>query len=275
VSFKLDSTELKALVDPVSALARQAGAAILEVYAEKFDVTNKADSSPLTIADLRSHEIIVKGLSTLTPQIPILSEEASDISFEERKQWDRYWLVDPLDGTKEFVSRNGEFTVNIALIDRHSAVLGAVYVPVKDTLYLGVRAQGAYKQVGSQPRIAIRTSSPANSPLRLVGSRSHRDSTLDKHLSKLEPCDFVAVGSSLKFCLVAEGMADLYPRFGPTSEWDTAAAQAVVEAAGGAVVKLDGAPLQYNAKPELLNPHFLVFGDTSKNWPQVFASAAI
>lgn len=272
MSLELNSTELNALADPVSELARHAGAAILDVYAGNFDVTNKADSSPLTIADLRSHEIIVKGLSALTPQIPILSEEASDISFDERKRWNRYWLVDPLDGTKEFVSRNGEFTVNIALIDQHSAVLGAVYVPVKDTLYLGVQQQGAYKQVGSQPRVAIRTSSPANSPLRLVGSRSHRDSTLDQHLSKLEPCEFVAVGSSLKFCLVAEGLADLYPRFGPTSEWDTAAAQAVVEAAGGAVVTLEGSPLQYNAKSELLNPHFLVYGDVSKDWPQVFAS---
>lgn len=266
----MTSLDIKSLVDPVSDLARQAGAAILEVYAGSFDVTNKADSSPLTIADLRAHEIIVKGLSAITPNIPVLSEEASDISFEQRREWSRYWLVDPLDGTKEFVSRNGEFTVNIALVDEHRVVFGVVFVPVNDTLYVGVREHGAYKQVGSQPRMAIGATSPAASPLRLVGSRSHRDSTLDAHLPKLEPCEFLAVGSSLKFCLVAEGAADLYPRFGPTSEWDTAAAQAVVEAAGGAVVKLDGSPLSYNTKAELLNPHFLVFGDTSKDWALLF-----
>jgi 3'(2'), 5'-bisphosphate nucleotidase len=271
----LNSSAISSLVDPVSELARQAGAAILEVYAGKFDVTNKADSSPLTIADLRAHEIIVKGLNALTPQIPVLSEEASDISFDVRSPWTRYWLVDPLDGTKEFVSRNGEFTVNIALIEEHVPVLGIVFVPVRDTLYVGARGEGAYKQVGAQPRAAIRTSAPAASPLRLVGSRSHRDSTLEQHLSKLEPCEFVAVGSSLKFCLVAEGAADLYPRFGLTSEWDTAAAQAVVEAAGGTVVKLDGTPLRYNTKAELLNPHFLVFGDATRDWAQLFRTPAV
>lgn len=261
---------LNALLDPASALARRAGAAILEVYANTFEVSKKADSSPLTLADMRSHDIIMTGLRELTPDIPILSEEASAIPFEERQHWSRYWLVDPLDGTKEFISRNGEFTVNIALIENHRAALGIVYVPVQDTLYSGAEGEGAYKQIGSQARSAIRTAAPARTPLRIVGSRSHRDSTLDQHLPKLEPCEFVAVGSSLKFCLVAEGAADLYPRFGPTSEWDTAAAQAVVEAAGGAVVKLDGTPLRYNTKPELLNPHFLVYGDGKRNWAQVF-----
>jgi 3'(2'), 5'-bisphosphate nucleotidase len=263
---------LNSLLEPVSTLARRAGDAILEVYANTFEVSKKADSSPLTLADMRSHHVIVNGLRELTPDLPVLSEEASDIPFEKRQQWSRYWLVDPLDGTKEFVSRNGEFTVNIALIENHRAVLGVVFVPVQDTMYVGAQGEGAYKQIGSQAHVPIRTERPARIPLRIVGSRSHRDGTLDQHLPKLEPCEFVAVGSSLKFCLVAEGAADLYPRFGPTSEWDTAAAQALVEAAGGAVVKLDGTPLRYNTKPELLNPHFLVYGDAARDWAQVFRS---
>jgi 3'(2'), 5'-bisphosphate nucleotidase len=263
---------LNSLLEPASTLARLAGDAILDVYANTFEVSKKADSSPLTLADMRSHHIIAQGLRELTPDIPVLSEEASDIPFTERQQWSRYWLVDPLDGTKEFVSRNGEFTVNIALVQNHRAVLGIVFVPVQDTMYVGAEGEGAYKQIGSQARSPIRTAAPARTPLRIVGSRSHRDHTLDSHLPKLEPCEFVAVGSSLKFCLVAEGAADLYPRFGPTSEWDTAAAQALVEAAGGAVVKLDGTPLRYNTKPELLNPHFLVYGDVARDWAQVFRS---
>jgi 3'(2'), 5'-bisphosphate nucleotidase len=262
--------DINLLLNPVSDLARRAGAAILDVYANDFGVTQKADSSPLTIADMKSHEIILKGLRELTPEIPVLSEEASDIAFEERRLWSRYWLVDPLDGTKEFVSRNGEFTVNIALVENHAAVLGVVFVPVKNTLYTGVQQTGAHKQVGAHARAAIRTSQPALTPLRIVGSRSHGDSTLQRHLPELEPYEFVAVGSSIKFCLVAEGSADLYPRFGPTSEWDTAAAQAIVEAAGGRVVKLDGSALRYNTKPELLNPHFLVYGDPARDWARIF-----
>ncbi|HKU14846.1 MAG TPA: 3'(2'),5'-bisphosphate nucleotidase CysQ [Steroidobacteraceae bacterium] len=259
------STDAKLLTDVV-ALARRAGNAILEVYGQQFEVTNKADHSPLTLADTQSHDVIVQGLRALTPDLPVLSEEASDIPFSERRQWQRYWLVDPLDGTKEFVSRNGEFTVNIALIDGHDAVLGVVHVPVSDTTYTGVRGVGASRQVGSESAVVIKTSASAATPLRIVGSRSHRDAILDRYLPRLEPYQLVAVGSSLKFCLVAEGSADLYPRFGPTSEWDTAAAQAVVEAAGGRVVQTDGQPLRYNAKSELLNPHFLVSGDARRDW---------
>ncbi len=253
------------LLPHVVALAQQAGEAILQVYAQPFEVAAKADQSPLTAADLRSHQLIVHGLSALTPEIPILSEESSEISFGERRTWRRYWLVDPLDGTKEFVSRNGEFTVNIALIEAHMPVLGVVHVPVRGVTYTGVRGAGASRFVeGATESIHART--PAASPLRVVGSRSHRDDMLGRVLPRLEPYELLAVGSSLKFCLVAEGAADLYPRFGPTSEWDTAAAQAVVEAAGGAVVQTDGAPLQYNAKESLLNPHFIVYGDRSRDW---------
>jgi 3'(2'), 5'-bisphosphate nucleotidase len=258
----INSSELASIVD----LARRAGDAILSVYGQQFEVTNKADQSPLTLADTRSHEIIARGLHDLTPDIPVLSEEASDITFDERRRWHRYWLVDPLDGTKEFVSRNGEFTVNIALIEGHAPVLGVVHVPVTDTTYTGATSGGAFRQIGRDPAVQIQVRTPAPSPLRIVGSRSHRSDALDQYLPLLEPYELVAVGSSLKFCFVAEGSADFYPRFGPTSEWDTAAAQAIVEAAGGSVVRTDGSPLQYNTKPEFLNPHFLVFGDRSRDW---------
>lgn len=260
------SDSLALMLPEIARIARDAGAAILDVYANEFDVAKKADSSPLTIADMRSHEIIVHALRTLTPDVPILSEEASDISYDERAKWTRYWLVDPLDGTKEFVSRNGEFTVNIALIEQHVPVLGAVFVPVRETLYLATSETGATRQIGTLPAEPIRITKPAQTPLRIVGSRSHRDATLAEYLPRLEPYELVSIGSSIKLCLVAEGSADLYPRFGPTSEWDTAAAQAIVEAAGGAVVTLNGEPLRYNTKADLLNPHFLVFGDASRDW---------
>jgi 3'(2'), 5'-bisphosphate nucleotidase len=261
------------LMPDIVALARRAGDAILAVYGQQFEVTNKADQSPLTLADMHSHEIIVAGLRALTPQWPVLSEEASDISFEERSTWSRYWLVDPLDGTKEFVSRNGEFTVNIALISDHVPVLGVVHVPVAETTYTGAAGAGAFRLRGSGSPQPIRVTTPAAVPLRIVGSRSHRGDSLDQYLPRLEPYQLIAVGSSLKFCLVAEGSADFYPRFGPTSEWDTAAAHAVVEAAGGAVIRTDGTPLRYNTNPGLLNPHFLVFGDRSRDWIRILSLA--
>ena len=259
------------LLANVVKLAQRAGDAILSVYSEQFEVTHKNDQSPLTVADLRSHEIISQGLRALTPDLPVLSEEASDISFEQRQTWTRYWLVDPLDGTKEFVSRNGEFTVNIALIDDHVPVLGVVHVPVTSTTYTGAKGIGASKQVDGQKPEPLNVRSPAADPLRIVGSRSHRGDSLDQYLPKLGPYELVAVGSSLKFCFVAEGSADFYPRFGPTSEWDTAAAQAVVEAAGGAVIKTNGERLRYNTKADLLNPHFLVYGDRSRDWLKILS----
>lgn len=262
--------DISKLVPGVTNLAQRAGHAILEIYSDEFAVHKKADDSPLTLADMRSHELLVNGLRELTPDVPVLSEEANEIDFKERSRWRRYWLVDPLDGTKEFVSRNGEFTVNIALVEDHVAVLGVVFVPVQDVLYYATRAGGAFRQIGAEAPTSIRVAQPAASPLRIVGSRSHRDGRLETYLPRLEPYELVFVGSSLKFCQVAEGRADLYPRFGPTNEWDTAAAQAVVEAAGGAVVTLDGRPLRYNTKADLLNPNFLVFGDTSRDWTALF-----
>lgn len=267
------NTSPSALLADISRLARRAGEEILDVYRQPFDVENKKDASPLTQADLRAHAVIVKGLEALTPDTPVLSEEASDIGFDVRSRWTRYWLVDPLDGTKEFISRNGEFTVNIALIENHVPTLGVVHVPVKDTTYLGAQREGAFRQSGTDAPVRIQVQSPAAVPLRVVGSRSHAGpGSLDAYLDRLGPHSLLSVGSSLKFCFVAEGSADFYPRFGPTSEWDTAAAHAVVEAAGGAVVDLEGEPLRYNTRDSLLNPHFLVFGDRSRDWVGVLKS---
>lgn len=231
-----------------------------------FGATTKIDNSPITEADLRSHKIIVEGLTAFTPQWPVLSEESADIPYETRAQWQTYWLVDPLDGTKEFVSRNGEFTVNIALIHDHVPVFGVVYVPVTGALYAGGKDSGAFKQVSDGERVNIQAANPSHTPPRIVGSRSHRGALLDVYLAALGEHELVSMGSSLKFCLVAEGQADLYPRLGPTSEWDTAAAQAVVEGAGGIVCTLDGQRLRYNTKADLLNPHFFVYADDSRDW---------
>lgn len=256
----------EALIEPVVDLARHAGDGILEVYATDFDVQNKADESPLTQADLASHRRIVAGLDKLTPDIPIISEEDGLPDFGVRREWQRYWLIDPLDGTREFVNRNGEFTVNIALIENHRPVLGVVHVPVQGKTYVGCHGYGAdVREADGVPR-NISVSAQTTSPARIVGSRSHRGSSLDAFLDKLGQHELVPMGSSLKFCVVAEGGADVYPRLGPTSEWDTAAAQAVVEQAGGSVLKLDGNPLSYNEKEEILNPWFVVVGSTGIDW---------
>lgn len=237
----------------------------MDVYGREFEVDHKQDQSPLTEADLRAHRLICRELAGLAPDIPVLSEESRGITWEERRRWSRYFLVDPLDGTKEFVKRNGEFTVNIALIDAHVATLGIVHVPVSGHSYAGSRELGAFRYTRDQ-RSAIRVRRPAADPPVVVGSRSHASPRLIERLGALGAHELVSMGSSLKFCLVAEGGADFYPRFGPTSEWDTAAAQAVVEAAGGRVVTLDGKPLRYNRKESILNPEFLVFGDTGRDW---------
>lgn len=261
----LVTTEMR---DAIIAVAKRAGDAIITVYQGAVDVTTKSDSTPLTQADLRAHEIIVAGLKSLTPEWPVLSEESAEVPFDERSQWHTYWLVDPLDGTKEFISRNGEFTVNIALIRDHAPVLGVVYVPVTATTYAGAQNLGALIQVDGGASKEIRVRAQAAKPLRVVGSRSHRGELLDAYLARLGPHELVSMGSSLKFCLVAEGKADLYPRLGPTSEWDTAAAQAVVEAAGGVVCELNGDRLLYNMRSQLLNPNFLVYADRTRDWLQ-------
>jgi 3'(2'), 5'-bisphosphate nucleotidase len=254
------------LLHEVVAIARAAGRAILQVYASCFAVTEKDDRSPLTEADLRAQEVISAGLKRIAPEIPLVSEEAEQIPFAERSRWDWLWVVDPLDGTREFIQRNGEFTVNIALVHRHRPVLGVVHAPVLQRDYYASEGHGALRvdvDGSSQP---IRVRRPAARPLRVVGSRSHRGDSLDGFLARAGEHEMVAIGSSLKLCLVAEGAADVYPRLGPTMEWDTAAGQAVIEQAGGHLVGLDGLPLAYNARPELLNPHFIAYGDDRGDW---------
>ncbi len=264
---------LSQLIDPVVAIAVDAGSAILEVYATDFAVQAKDDDSPLTKADMASHHVILDGLASLGTGLPVLSEESGMPDFDERRGWDRYWLIDPLDGTKEFVKRNGEFTVNIALIDNHRPVFGVVHVPVSGKTYVGCEGVGAEMRTNGQESASIAVAEQSESPVRVVGSRSHRGASLDRFLEQLGDFELHPTGSSLKFCLVAEGKADIYPRLGPTSEWDTAAAQAVVEQAGGAVLTLDGTPLAYNNKSDILNPHFLVAGPTDRDWLSILGES--
>jgi 3'(2'), 5'-bisphosphate nucleotidase len=266
--------DLTTLVEPVVATAEQAGAAILDVYATNFDVEAKDDDSPLTQADMSAHRRILEGLRALTPDMPIISEESGLPDFDIRRSWKRYWLVDPLDGTREFVNRNGEFTVNIALIEGHRPVLGVVHVPVTGKTYIGCTGRGAECRSAGCDHRPLQVALESASPVRVVGSRSHRGASLDGFLEKLGDFEMVPMGSSLKFCVVAEGEADIYPRLGPTSEWDTAAAQAVVEQAGGTVLQLDGNPLVYNAKQDILNPHFMVVGPQDHDWLGILSSVA-
>jgi 3'(2'), 5'-bisphosphate nucleotidase len=241
--------------------AREAGKAVMKIYASDFTVEQKEDKSPLTLADKRSHEIIAKRLSAIKGEpVPLLSEEGKNIPYEERKDWEYFWLVDPLDGTKEFVKRNGEFTVNIALILGSRPVLGVIYVPVTDTLYSALEGAGAYKE--AQGRTIRLPERQTRERFTVVGSRSHAREELEAFVEKMKrkhgEVDFISAGSSLKFCLVAEGKADVYPRFGPTREWDTAAGQAIAEEAGLSVVAMTtGEALVYN-KQSLLNPWFMV-----------------
>jgi 3'(2'), 5'-bisphosphate nucleotidase len=264
----MQSHELQTLIEPVVALAQAAGKSILEIYEAGFSITDKEDHTPLTDADLAAHNTITDGLKLLTPEIPILSEESESIPFEERQQWHTYWLIDPLDGTREFIKRNGEFTVNIALIKNHEPILGVIQVPVNGILYYAWRQGGAWKRLPEQGAQQIHTRLPSEEQLVVAGSRSHQSEIITGFLEKIGSHRIFPMGSSLKSCLVAEGQADLYPRLGPTSEWDTAAAQCVVEEAGGQLTDTAMKPLRYNTKDSLLNPHFFVFGQGKQDWSQ-------
>lgn len=247
--------------EAVITLARKAAGEILAIYERGFAIEHKDDRSPLTAADLASHRCIVAGLRALTPDIPVLSEESKHIDIAARREWTTFWLVDPLDGTREFIKRNGEFTVNIALVEDGVATFGVIQQPVTGVLWHGTQGQGAFRRDGGADA-AIRVRKPAQPPLRIAASRSHRDERTQALLDALGG-EAVACGSSLKFCRIAEGGIDLYPRFGPTGEWDTAAGQAIVEAAGGAVLDPRGRPLRYNQRDTLLNGDFLAFGDAA------------
>ncbi len=267
-------SELNRLLQPVGEITRRAAAAILEVYADSFAVRSKADDSPVTAADMAAHRVIVEGLRELTPDWPILSEEAANIPWDTRRNWSRYWLVDPLDGTREFVKRNGEFTVNIALIEGGEPVLGVVQAPVTGALYAAASGYGArcQRKPGAIPE-ALETR-PPQSPLKVAGSRSHARPEQVEMLARLGSTETVPLGSSLKFCLIAAGQADLYLRLGPTSEWDTAAAHCILTEAGGAVLDLAGRPLRYNQKESLINPSFIAVGDPSRDWARKLADTA-
>lgn len=257
-------------ISKIVEVARQAGTLIMSVYQKDFAIYDKQDASPLTEADLKAHEHIVAALNAYTPDVPVLSEESSPASMADRMAWTRYWLVDPLDGTKEFIKKNGEFTVNIALIENGHPILGVVHAPALNVTYWGEAGKGAFKQEGDGPIVPIHVAPlPASEQeWRVVGSRSHASEEFNQFMSRLPNAVLVSMGSSLKLCLVAEGKADLYPRHGPTSEWDTAAAHAIVAAAGGQVLAWPALqPLRYNQNPDtMLNPYFMVCALPDARW---------
>lgn len=257
---------MKTLIDSVVQVAIRAGEAILQVYGTEFGSTEKEDRSPLTDADLASNAVIVPALADLLPGVPILSEESRAVPYSERASWSRFWLVDPLDGTKEFIKRNGEFTVNIALVEDGVPIAGVVHAPVLGRTYLGIAGEDAWEEEGGR-RTPIQVV-PTGDPLLVVASRSHNTPETQAFLDALaveHSLELTSIGSSLKLCLVASGRAHIYPRFAPTMEWDTASAHAVVRAAGGFVSDRRGNELRYN-KEDLLNPHFLVSGSDPAGW---------
>jgi 3'(2'), 5'-bisphosphate nucleotidase len=252
-------------------IAEAAGNAIMQVYSTYFKITKKEDQSPLTQADIAAHHVILHGLQALTPHIPVISEEAAIASYDSRRHWSRYWLIDPLDGTREFVKRNGEFTVNIALIEQHEPVLGVVYAPATAQLYFAAEAFGAHKRSSSDEVVNLQVKPFDIRQLVIAGSRSHSDEKTQQFLHNIHrrhdaKPELLSVGSSLKICLVAEGVADVYPRLGPTFEWDTAAAHCVLREAGGDIVDTKGLSLRYNRQESLLNPHFFATNHPQHPW---------
>jgi 3'(2'), 5'-bisphosphate nucleotidase len=267
------SEDLAELARGCAAIARTAGRRILDVYESDFAVEHKQDNSPLTAADLAAHRAILDGLHVLTPRLPILSEESAEqAAWHVRRDWERYWLVDPLDGTREFVKRNGEFTVNIALIEEHRPILGVVFAPVLGEMFQAWRGGHAFAETAAQSGKVELHARRRGDTLRVAGSRSHADPRTLAALDRLGPHELRPLGSSLKFCRAAQGEVDLYIRYGLTSEWDTAAGQCVLEQAGGGVALTSGEPLRYNTKDSLLNPDFLAFGDASIDWAALLRS---
>ena len=257
----------------VCEVASQAGQVILEIYDQAYEVIEKADGSPVTVADHRAHDLISEQLAPLLPGTPLLSEESAEISYQQRADWLRFWLVDPLDGTKEFIRRNGEFTVNIALIEDGVPILGVVHTPVRRMTHFAVTGGGAWRQVEDAAAEPITIRPYLDGAVRMVASRSHSGAEVDQFRDSLraqsgQEVETVSMGSALKVCLVAEGVADVYPRLGPTSEWDTGASHCILNEAGCRLMDCAGNELQYN-KPTVLNPWFLAVGDTSYDWINV------
>ncbi|WP_110710437.1 3'(2'),5'-bisphosphate nucleotidase CysQ [Salinicola sp. CR57] len=270
--MKIDEVIRRELLSGVAA----AGERVLEIYAQDFSVETKADDSPLTQADMAAHRALTALLQRLTPEIPLLSEESDAIPFETRRQWSSYWLIDPLDGTKEFIKKNGEFTLNVALVENGVPRFGIVHAPVLGMTWWGDADSGAFKITpdGERP-IRVRDLPAADDqPWLIVGSRSHGTESFEAFCARLPAHERVSMGSSLKLCLVAEGAADLYPRLAPTCEWDTAAAQAVVTAAGGQVLDAETLePLRCNQQESTLNPFFIVCGQSDSRWRDALSSA--
>ncbi len=272
--------ETDAKLDPenvlleIVSLAKKAGEAIMQIYQQDdFGTTYKDDHSPLTAADLAAHRLIVDALEKRSPEHPVLTEESTAIPYTLRQKWESYWLIDPLDGTKEFIKRSDEFTVNIALIRNQQPIMGVVYAPALDLTYYAMEGLGAFKQKGDDEATAIAVSDYHNHRLHIAVSRLHGGAGLTAFLEQIPAHDLVRMGSSLKICLVAEGAADLYPRLGRTMEWDTAAAHAVVNEAGGSVTDVNGIPLCYN-KADLANPEFFVRGNPPLPLPEDWGEKA-
>ncbi|GIU45116.1 3'(2'),5'-bisphosphate nucleotidase CysQ [Shewanella algidipiscicola] len=263
-------------VEQVIAIAVEAGMAIKDIYLEgSFDKEIKADNTPVTSADLAAHQIITAALTQLTPDIPVLSEEDADIPLSERVDWPRYWLVDPLDGTGEFIAGSGDFSVIIALVEHNRPIMGIVYVPMTEVIYYAIAGLGAYKRSNKgEQRIASRQLTLDDShSLRLAVSRRQDPQSVLKLLNQPKHCELVVLGgAALKSCLVAEGRADCYVRIGPTGEWDTGAAQIIVEEAGGQIMDLELQPLSYNERESLENPNFIVVGSTHLPWDELLVS---
>jgi len=249
----LSKKEIGSLIE----ISLKAGSAIMDIYSTKFNYQIKNDNSPITKADEVSNDIICSSLKNLTPEIPILSEENSKVSFGERSLWKRYWLIDPLDGTKEFINRNGEFTVNIALIEESRPVFGIICLPINNRIYWGSEEYGSYSLDKENKKIKLNVSKENRGRITVVTSRSHPSKKLSGLLSDMNDPNVIKSGSSIKFCLVANGKADCYPRLNPTSEWDIAAGSAILKFAGGTIVDMNGDEIRYNQKDNFLVPNFL------------------
>jgi len=260
-----DDDELKNLIPEVNEIARSSGSIIRKYFHTSYDVDIKDDKSPVTTADLAANEHIEQLLSTITPDIPRISEESAETSYDIRKHWDTFWLIDPLDGTREFIKNRPDFTVNIALIHHNQPILGSIYLPIRDQLYFATIGNNAYRCDQANSPIIINVTSKSHEAPRICGSRAHPSKLMQKFLSNVGDHELLARGSSIKSCLVADGSADIYPRFGPTWEWDTAASQCILEQAGGHLTGLDMNALSYN-KESLLNPSFLAFANRESDW---------
>jgi len=267
---KFECEDLTGLLSDVVSIAGDAGLKILDLYdSSDLDVSSKQDNTPLTEADLVANQVIIDQLSRIAPMFPILTEESCGISYDERHEWDTYWLVDPLDGTREFLKHSGEFSVNIALIENGSPILGVVHAPVLEITYWACRGMGAWKQYTGQAPVSIKVRTAPETCVTVTRSSAPLTrGPLQRFLNKLGEYNIVSMGSALKSCLVAEGRADLYAKLGPTCEWDTGAAQCIVEEAGGHVTDTDMNDLRYNTKDSLLNPHFFVFGAGDRDWSE-------